>query len=195
MVVWFRVVGFIVVGLVLGACNGVVIYKNGVPAHEWNKLSLIQQRDVIKKNNEAERKRHVSLLRKSRNKGVSDQVNYTLLKDKKSEVLYVEVFGGKVRLNGKRREYKKVVFNIANGESREIIFDEKEIGSYRNRTINILVEYIDGYLIFDSRYEKYAYQIRRKGRWRKGSLYKNINLSDRSWSEARGLNIYIEIQL
>lgn len=171
----------------LGGCVTIERTVYGVPVEHWEVMNEKERDGVVARYQKREELRHVERLRRVRD-GRSG-LDRCLVGQR---VIEVEIFGGKMNLGGRHARYDPVRFVIVCGDKRTLRFSEKGMGAYVIvRDAEVVVEYVDGYLMFDTQYEKYAWQVRANSRWREGVVYRNITLNDRSFSEARKINVRV----
>ena len=111
------------------------------------------------------------------------------------DLVRVSVQGGSMDFGGKQRHYQPLTFRIANGESKAITFERSRERSYATRIIWVV--YRDGNLLFDvgkqERKQKYAKRLIYDSSWDRGRTYSNITLSEHSVSEARSINVTVQV--
>ena len=111
------------------------------------------------------------------------------------DLVRVTVQGGSMDFGDKQRHYQPLTFRIANGENKAVTFARSGERSYATRIISVV--YRDGNLLFDvgkrESMQKYAKRLIYDSSWDRGRTYSNITLSGHSVSEARGINITVQV--
>lgn len=179
-----KVIVLFCIVIVLGGCVTIQQTVNGVLEEHWNVMSEPERKIALRRYQEKETLEHRSRLRKARRGG--DQRHCF------NNEIRVLIKGGKILMHGKHYKYDSVEFNLSCGEKRTITFTEKGSDRYALvRNVEVDVEYVDGFFMFDTRVERFAWQVGESSEWRRGQVYKDVRLNEGSWSEARGIKIFI----
>jgi hypothetical protein len=104
------------------------------------------------------------------------------------DLIRVTIQGGTVRFR-KHRGYRPVTFNIADGETRNIVFRSAQ---RRSRSRYVRVSYVDHVFVLESG-TRGATGYRYSPRWSFGRGYQPVYLSRHTASQGRGLQVGIKI--
>ena len=195
---------------IISACAPTIF---GVPQDQWNQMSAEQRQTAIEGYNERARiqaqRRLVDSRRaaeRARQAGIDAELEAERERKRISaiydgrggingDLLQVSVRGGRMKFDGKHREYRPLSFRIANGDRKPITFRKE--GTQGHHSVTVWVEYHDGNFIFDAGATKqegrYAKQIIYEPAWRRGKTYTSLSLGNHTVSEVENISITIQI--